>query len=94
MENDIREIIFDIVKGIGIHSNNDNLKSPDGNTILLGADGNLNSLAFVSLIADIEEHISEHFNQEIAIISEKALRLKPSPFNNINRLTEYVTALL
>jgi hypothetical protein len=94
MENEIREIIFDIVKSIGMDSENGNLKNPDGNTGIFGANGNFNSLAFVNLIADIEEKISAHFNEEIAIISEKALRLKPSPFHNINTLTGYIAALL
>jgi acyl carrier protein len=67
-------------------------KSPD--TVLLGANSRLDSLALVSLLVIVEQQIATDFNAPITLASEKAFSLRNSPFASVGSLTAYVRSLL
>jgi acyl carrier protein len=67
-------------------------KSPD--TVLLGANGTLDSLGLVSLLVTVEQRIAADFNVPVTLASEKAFSMRNSPFASIGSLTDYVRTLL
>ncbi|EAI8625054.1 MULTISPECIES: hypothetical protein [Campylobacter] len=54
----------------------------------------LDSLALVSLVADLEELLSEEFNKEIILADEKMMSAKNSPFKDVESLTDYIVKKL
>lgn len=50
----------------------------------------LDSLALVSLVADLEELLSEEFNKEIILADEKMMSARNSPFKDVESLTDYI----
>ena len=63
-------------------------------TKLYGSSGILDSLALVSFITDLEEKVSDEFEQDIILADEKATSQKTSPFRDVNTLSKYITTLL
>ncbi|EAJ6143225.1 hypothetical protein IDR50_001494 [Campylobacter lari] len=54
----------------------------------------LDSLALVSLVADLEELLSEEFNKEIILADEKMMSARNSPFKDVESLTDYIVKKL
>ncbi|EAK9857035.1 hypothetical protein XK07_02685 [Campylobacter lari] len=54
----------------------------------------LDSLALVSLVADLEELLSEEFNKEIILADEKIMSARNSPFKDVESLTDYIVKKL
>lgn len=78
-----------------IKSFNETLSSPvdiskGADTVLLGSEGVLESIDFVSLILDIEEALTEALQAEVSLMNEKALSEKNSPFRTVGTLAAYV----
>lgn len=67
-------------------------KSAD--TVLLGANGMLDSLALVSLLVTVEQQIASDFNIPVTLASEKAFSMRNSPFTSVGSLTDYVRSLV
>ena len=67
-------------------------KSPT--TILFGKGGQLDSLALVSFIIEVEEKILDELGVAITLADERALSQKNSPFLTLQTLTEYVSLLI
>ena len=63
-------------------------------TVLMGSDGKLDSLALVNLIVVIEQNIEDKFDVSITIADERAMSQKHSPFRTIGTLTDYIDTLL
>ena len=89
----IENIIFNALKNLADELENDELKNPTKDTKIYGIDGNLDSLALVSFIADLEESLSESFGDEIVLADEKAMSLRNSPFKDVATLTQYILSL-
>lgn len=66
------------------------LQSADTNSALYGNNGALDSMALVNLIADIEEVIDEKFGASIALVDEKAMSAKNSPFRDVSSLVDAI----
>lgn len=66
------------------------LASPDGNTLLYGADAPLDSMALVNLIADIEDAVSAQLDATITLADEKAMSAKNSPFRSVGSLVNAI----
>ena len=67
-------------------------KSPA--TILFGKGGQLDSLALVTFIIEVEEKIADELGVSIVLADERALSQKNSPFLTLQTLTEYVSLLV
>ena len=63
-------------------------------TVLMGSDGKLDSLALVNLIVVIEQNIEDKFDVSITIADERAMSQKHSPFRTIGTLANYIDMLL
>ena len=63
-------------------------------TVLMGSDGKLDSLALVNLIVVIEQNIEDKFDVSITIADERAMSQKHNPFRTIGTLAKYIDVIL
>jgi acyl carrier protein len=63
-------------------------------TRLFGADAELDSLALVSVIVDVEEAVSNASGRTILLTDDRAMSRAVSPFTDVAALTAYVVELL
>ena len=63
-------------------------------TVIMGEGGILDSFSFVSLVADVEEKISDEFGKSITLVSEKAFSKKYSPFKTVDRIADFCIELM
>lgn len=94
MAKTVQTIITECLQELNEELENLNLEKITPQTKIFGGNGALDSLALVSFITDIEEQISNEFNQEIVLADEKAMSAKTSPFRNVESLTTYIESLL
>ena len=95
MQEKIQNIVFDLLKDLSIELEINSLREINLNTKLYnGFGGCLDSLALVSLVADLEELLSKEFNKEIILADEKMMSAKNSPFKDVKSLTDYITKKL
>ncbi|EAI5466198.1 hypothetical protein BXA06_01165 [Campylobacter lari] len=94
MQEKIQNIIFYSLKNLADELENDDFKNPNLKTKIYGINGNLDSLALVSLVSDLEELLSEEFNKEIILANEKMMSARNSPFKDVESLTDYIVKKL
>jgi acyl carrier protein len=63
-------------------------------TRLFGADAELDSLALVSVIVDVEEAVSAASGRTVRLTDDRAMSRDVSPFTDVESLTAYVVELL
>lgn len=61
---------------------------------LIGVNAALESISFVTLIAILEDLISDRLGKNIIIVNDRAFSQERSPFRCVGSLCEYVTELL
>lgn len=91
MQEKIEKIILETLVDLNEELQDESLRVPTQKTRLYGASSALDSLALVSLIADIEDRISEEFDIDIVLADEKAMSATTSPFRNVESLTDYIS---
>lgn len=91
MKGKIQNIIFEALKNLSDELENNELKTPTLQTKIYGIDGNLDSLALVSFIADLEEMLSE-IGIDIVLADEKTMSARNSPFKDVETLTQFILA--
>lgn len=94
MQEKIQNIIIQALKNLADELENPQLQNPNSQTKIYGANGNLDSLALVSFITDVEEMIDNEFNTNITLADEKAMSSRNSPFKDVNTLTQYIQNLI
>ncbi|WP_305862882.1 acyl carrier protein [Helicobacter cholecystus] len=94
MEEKIQNIIIEALKNLADELENAQLQNPHTMTGIYGVEGNLDSLALVSFITDVEEKVDEEFNTHITLADEKAMSSRNSPFKDVGTLTQYIHNLL
>ncbi|MDD2780477.1 acyl carrier protein [Sulfuricurvum sp.] len=94
MKEHIFEIISSAVRDMGEELENETLQHVSEETKLFGNGGALDSLALVSLIADVEEKIYDTFERAIVLADERAMSQRTSPFRDVGSLCNYVEKLL
>jgi acyl carrier protein len=94
MKKKIINIIVESLKELNAIFEDSELNQPTINTRLFGAQGRLDSLGLVTLISNVESKISDEFNKEIIIASEKAMSKKSSPFRSVQSLANHVEGAL
>lgn len=86
----VSEIIFSAIAQIGDELEVAALANPDETTRLMGDKAALDSIALVSLIAEIEAVVSERFDVSIVLADERAMSATRSPFRRAGVLIDYV----
>jgi len=94
MKDEILKIVLECLKAQAAGVDSPELQAPDMTTRLYGAKSALDSIALVTLIADIEEKISEEFGKDIVLADERAMSQTRSPFGRVGTLVEYIEQLL
>ncbi|EEP3627092.1 hypothetical protein HB584_001606 [Campylobacter jejuni] len=87
-------IIFSILKDLSEDLENENLKNPTMRTKIYGVEGNLDSLALVGLVSDLESIIADEFGVDLVLASDKTMSQKNSPFKDVESLSNYILALM
>lgn len=91
---EVAQLIYIALKELGAELNKPELVSPTPDLRLLGSNSPLDSMALVSLIADLENRVAESFGVDVVIADERAMSAIRSPFRSIEALTEHITALV
>lgn len=91
MKERIQNVIFEALRNLADEIQHDELKTPTLETKIYGIDGNLDSLALVSFIADLEEMLSE-IGIDIVLADEKTMSARNSPFRDVETLTQFILA--
>lgn len=94
MKEEIEKIILDSLIELGEELESEQLNHPTNATKLYGAKGVLDSLALVSLIADVEERVSQELGVEIVLADEKAMSQRTSPFRDVESFSDYIEKLI
>jgi acyl carrier protein len=63
-------------------------------TVLLGANGVLDSLGLVNLLVTVEQQVSTDFGRPVTLASEKAFSMRNSPFATVQTLVNYLAELV
>ncbi|RXJ66832.1 hypothetical protein CRV08_12260 [Halarcobacter ebronensis] len=94
MQSKIEKIVLDTLIELNEELELKELENPTLKTRLYGGKSNLDSLALVSFIADLEERLDEEFDKQIVLADEKAMSQKTSPFRDVQSLVNYISKLL
>lgn len=94
MRERIIAIVADAVRELNNELKLPELSDPGTQTLLYGNGAPLDSLSLVSLVADIEERLSDELNQDVVLADERAMSRNHSPFRQIGGLAAYIEELL
>jgi acyl carrier protein len=94
MRERVQEIVRGAVAEAAAESGADALKAPGSQTPLFGGAGALDSMALVTLIADLEERLAEAFDTPVVLADERAMSRSRSPFRTVGALEDYICSLL
>ena len=91
---EVLQLIYSALKELGAETNKPELATPTPELRLLGANSPIDSMALVSLIADLENRVAESFGVDVVIADERAMSALRSPFRSVEALTEHITSLV
>lgn len=94
MRDKIQKLIISAIKELNDEIESNDLENPTLDTLIYGTNGNLDSLALVTLITIIEQGIADEFGQEIVLADEKAMSRNNSPFKSVQSLADYIVNLM
>ena len=87
---DVVSLVLDCVKDLNRTRAPDKQVRLSEDTVLLGREGALESLALVSLIVDVEQRASDAFGKAVTLADERAMSLRQSPFRTIGSVCDYL----
>ena len=90
----ISRLVFDCINQYQEELDNKIDISEGEQTRLFGGNGQLDSLALVSLIVNIEEAIETELGVSLILADEKAMSRRTSPFSRISNLIDYIEELI
>lgn len=90
----ISKLVFDCINQYQEELDNKIDMSEGEQTRLFGGNGQLDSLALVSLIVNIEETIETELGVSLILADEKAMSRRTSPFSRISNLIDYIEELI
>ncbi|PAF47047.1 hypothetical protein BKH46_04825 [Helicobacter sp. 12S02634-8] len=94
MKNKIQHLICQSLQNLSDELENDALKHPNTSTKIYGGGGELDSLALVSLIADLEESLQSELGVNVTLADTRAMSQRNSPFRDVESLSAYILELL
>ena len=90
MNEKILSLVTAALRDLGAELNRPELAAPPPGLRLFGAQSPLDSMALVSLIADIEYRIAAEFGRELVLADERAMSQLRSPFRTIATLVDHI----
>jgi acyl carrier protein len=94
MRSEITELIFSALRDLYEELKLPGLAAPTAETRLIGSAAVLDSMALVSLIADLEGRISVQYGRDIVLADERAMSQLRSPFRTVDSLAAHIEGLL
>lgn len=94
MKNKINQLVVGAIAELNSELQVEELKSVNAETRLYGSKSALDSIALVTLIADIEDKVSSEFGKDIVLADERAMSQRLSPFGRVGTLVDYIEKLL
>jgi len=94
LEEQVSRLVFDTLEQINEQLPSEKQVPNERETILLGKNGNLDSLGLVNLIVAVEERVEDELGTTITLADEKAMSQDVSPFKSLDTLINYITKLL
>ncbi len=85
--------VIKAVRALGEELENESLINSDEDTPLFGTKSGVDSLTLVSLIADVEDHLSSELNLDFVLADERAMSRRHSPFRYVKTLVDYICEL-
>lgn len=93
-EEKIEKMILEALNNINESISENNKIQISVNTILFGRNSEIDSLALVSLVVDLETTLSEEFGSDISLTDDRAMTREKSPFTDVMSLKEYIFELV
>ncbi len=90
---EIEKIVLDAMVNLNLSREPDEQIEVSPASKLFGREGPLDSMALVALLVDIEDAMAEK-GFDIALMDEKAMSQKKSPFRDVPSLVDYLTTLV
>lgn len=94
MKTIVLECIYEALESLALELENDELATPTPATKIYGGGGPLDSLALVSLIADLEAILQERLQNSLVLADDKTMSARTSPFREVGTLCDYILSLL
>lgn len=90
MEEQVKEIICDAMAELNEQLDPDKKVEYSETLKLVGSKAALDSISFVTLIAIIEDLVSDRLGKNIMIVNDKAFSREKSPFRSVLSLSDYI----
>lgn len=90
MEDKYLGMVCDALKDLSRERRDPALANATAETRLLGANAAFDSLALVSLLADLEGRIADKFDKEVVLADERAMSAVRSPFRSVGALAAHI----
>jgi len=90
----VQELVLHALENLNEERGPDDKLVVGPQTRLFGADAELDSLALVSVIVDVEEAVSTASGRTVRLTDDRAMSQEVSPFTDVEALTAYVVELL
>jgi acyl carrier protein len=88
IETQLQSILLESLNDLRSEAGKPSVTEFDKDRLLFGVDGELDSLALVSLIVDLEAKVQERLGVVIVLADERAMSNRASPFRNMGSLLE------
>ena len=91
---EIQNMILNCLRNLNEESDEEDRFEIREDMKLIGSDSDVDSMALVTLIMDIETAVLDEHGEDISMVTEEAMSRSRSPFRSVTTLTEYVGDLL
>jgi acyl carrier protein len=90
MNEKILQLVTAALRDLGTELNRPELAAPPPDLRLFGAQSPLDSMALVSLIADVEARLATEFGRDLVLADERAMSALRSPFRTVASLVAHI----
>jgi hypothetical protein len=87
-------VIFGAIAALNAERDPARRITPGPDTGLFGADADLDSLEFVSVITDVETSLNVDHGLSVALADDRAMSRRVSPYTSVATLRDYILELL
>lgn len=94
MKNLARQIIDEAIDEVNIGQDASGQIAKSADTPLLSANSNVDSLALVRLLLEVERLVEEKTGKTVVVVDEAAFEAEQSPFATVGTLLRHVETLL
>ncbi len=94
MHDRIAPLVIAALRDLGTELGLPELANPSPDLRLFGAQSPLDSMALVSLIADLESRLSAEFGRDLVLADDRAMSQLRSPFRTVASLTAHIAQRL